>query len=332
MMRRPLTRRSLVRLSTLALFTGSFFAGQALAQAPAFPSKPVRIVVAFAPGGGVDAIARLLATKLTVMWGQPVIVENKAGASGYIGADMVAKSPADGHTVVISVPNSHSIGPHLVKPPYDALRDFTQMSLLISFPNVLVTGNSIPVNSMAELVAMGKAQPKTLNFASSGIGSSQHLSGEMFNMVAGIDAVHVPYKGSAAAMVDLIGGAVTFSFDTATGTIPHIKGGKLKALAVASPNRIPQLPNVPTTAEAGFPGVQMSTWYGLSGPANMPRAVVQKWNADVVKVLQMPDVRERIEQLAGQSVASSPAEFQAYLEVEYAKMGKLVKEANVKAD
>ena len=133
-------------------------------------------------------------------------------------------------------------------------------------------------------------------------------------------------------MVDLIGGAVTFSFDTATGTIPHIKGGKLKALAVAGPNRIPQLPNVPTTAEAGFPGVQMSTWYGLSGPANMPRAVVQKWNADVVKVLQMPDVRERIEQLAGQSVASSPAEFQAYLEVEYAKMGKLVKEANVKAD
>ena len=317
-------------ISTLVLISGSLFGANALAQA--FPSKPVRIVVAFAPGGGVDVIARLLANKLTVMWGQPVIVENKAGASGYIGADFIAKSPPDGYNVVISVPNSHTIGPHLVKPPYDPLRDFTHLSLLITFPNVLVAGNTTPANSMAELVAMGKTRPGTLNFGSSGIGSSQHLAGEMFNMVAGIDAVHVPYKGSAAAMLDIIGGAVTFSFDTATGTIAHIKGGKLKALAIAGPKRIAQLPNVPTTTEAGFPGVEMSTWYGLSGPSNMPKSIIQKWSADVAKVMQMPDVRERIEQLAGQSVSSTPAEFQAYLDGEYAKMGKLVKEANVKAD
>ena len=330
MRRRLHSGRAFHWLAALAFITCSLFAGEAFAQV--FPSRPVRIVVAFAPGGGVDVIARLLANKLTAMWGQPVIVENKAGASGYIGADLVAKSPPDGYNVVISVPNSHSIGPHLVKPPYDPLRDFTHISLIITFPNVLVVGTSIPANSMRDLVAMAKAKPGTLNFASSGIGSSQHLTGEMFNLVAGIDAVHVPYKGSAAAMLDIIAGSVTFSFDTATGTIAHIRGGKLKPLAVTSPKRLPQLPNVPTTAEAGFPGVEMSTWYGLSGPPNMPKAIVDKWHDDVVKVLQMPDIRERIEQLAGQSVGSTPDEFRAYLEREYMKMGKLVKEANVKAD
>ena len=317
-------------LALLALLAGPFLNADALAQA--FPTRPVRIVVAFAPGGGVDIVARLLASKLTGMWGQPVIVENKPGASGYIGADIVAKSPADGHNVVISVPNSHSIGPHLVKPPYDALRDFTPITLIITFPNVLVVGQSIPVNSMGELVALARAKPGTLNFASSGIGSSQHLTGEMFNLAAGVKAVHVPYKGSAAAMMDLIGGSVTFSFDTATGTIGHIRAGKLKPLAVTARQRIPQLPDVPTTAEAGFPGVEMSTWYGLSGPPGMPRPIVDKWNADVARVLQLPDVRERIDQLAGQAGGGSPEEFRSYLEREFAKMGRLVKEADVKAD
>jgi len=301
-------------------------------RAQGFPNKPVRIVVAFAPGGGVDVIARLLATKLSEMWGQPVIVDNKSGASGIIGSNFVAKSAPDGYNVIISVPNSHTIGPHLLKPPYDALRDFTPITLIITFPNVLVVGNSVAAKSMAELVAMEKAKPGSLNFASSGIGSSQHLAGEMFNLAAGTKAAHVPYKGSAAAMLDLIAGSVTFSFDTATGTIPHIRSGKLKPLAVTAPKRIAALPNVPTTAEAGFPTVEMSTWYGLSGPAGMPKPIVDKWNDDVVKVLKMPDVRERIEQLAGDPVGNTPEEFRVYLENEFNKMGKLVKEANVKAD
>jgi tripartite-type tricarboxylate transporter receptor subunit TctC len=302
------------------------------AHAQDFPNRPVRIVVGFAAGGGVDVTARLIANKLTTLWGQPVVVENRAGASGFIGADLVAKAPPDGYAVVMSVPNSHTIGPHLVKPPYDPLRDFTPITLLITFPNVLVVGNSIPVNSMAELVTLDRTKPGSLNFASSGIGSTQHLAGEMFNLAAGTRAVHVPYKGSAAAMVDLIAGAVTFSFDTATGTIPQIRGGKLKPLAVTSRKRIAALPSVPTTAEAGYPAVEMSTWYGLEGPPGLPKPILDKWHRDVVKVLQMPDVRARIEEIAGEPVGNSPDEFRAYLENEYQRMGKLAKDAKLKAD
>jgi tripartite-type tricarboxylate transporter receptor subunit TctC len=317
-------------VSLVALGLALSLGAPALAQD--FPTRPVRIIVGFAAGGGVDVTARLIGNKLSALWGQPVVVENKVGASGFIGADLVAKSPPDGYTVVMSVPNSHTIGPHLVKPPYDPLRDFTPITLLITFPNVLVVGNSVPAGSMAELVALEKAKPGSLNFASSGIGSTQHLAGEMFNLAAGIKAVHVPYKGSAGAMIDLIGGSVTFSFDTATGTIAHIRGGKLKPLAVTSRKRIPALPNVPTTAEAGYPAVEMSTWYGLEGPPGMPKALLDKWHKDVVKVLQMPDVRARIEELAGESVGNTPEEFRAYLENEFTRMGKLARDANLKAD
>jgi tripartite-type tricarboxylate transporter receptor subunit TctC len=302
------------------------------ASAAEFPGKTIRILVPYPPGGLVDLAARTVASEVQKKWKQTVVVENRPGASGFIGADLVAKSPPDGYTVVMSVPNSHTIGPHLVKPPYDPLRDFTPITLLITFPNVLVVGNPIPVGNMAELVALDRAKPGSLNFASSGIGSTQHLAGEMFNLAAGTRAVHVPYKGSAAAMVDLIAGSVTFSFDTATGTIPHIRGGKLKALAVTSRKRIPALPNVPTTAEAGYPAVEMSTWYGLEGPAAMPKALLEKWHRDVVKVLQMPDVRARIEEIAGEPVGNTPEEFRAYLENEHSKMGKLAKDAKLKAD
>lgn len=312
------------------LCAGSLLSADALAQD--FPTKPARIIVGFPPGGSVDVIARLLANKLSAMWGPPVLVENKSGASGLIGADFVAKSPPDGYNVVMSVPNTHTIGPHLVKPPYDAMRDFTPITLVITFPNVLVVGNSIPVKSMAELVAMEKAKPGSLNFSSAGVGSTQHLAGAMFNLAAGTKAVHVPYKGSAPAMLDLIAGSVTFSFDGTTNTIGHILSGKLKPLAVTSRKRIAALPNVPTTAEAGFPGVDMRTWFGLEGPAGMPKPILDKWYDDVVKVLQMPDVRERIEQLSGEPVGNKPEEFRAFLENEFTKMGKLVKDAGVKAD
>src|SRR4051812_27434485 len=245
--------------------------------AQGFPSKPVRIMVGSAAGGGTDIVSRLLAAKLQDAWGQPVVVENRTGASATIAADFVAKSPPDGYNVVMAVPNSHTIGPHLFKVPYDPLRDFTPITLAMQVPHVLVVSAANPANSMRELVQEAKANPGKLNFSSSGIGATQHLAGEVFNLVAGVKVVHVPYKGSAAAMQDLMAGAVTMSFDTTASAIGQIRGGKLKALAVAAPQRAAALPSVPTTAEAGYAGVEMVTWYGLFGPPSLPRAITERW-------------------------------------------------------
>jgi tripartite-type tricarboxylate transporter receptor subunit TctC len=300
--------------------------------AQTFPSKPVRIIVAFPAGGGVDMVARLLASKLSEKWAQPVYVENKSGASGYIGTNLVATSPPDGYNVTLSVPNTFTIGPHLITPPYDALKDFTPITMIITFPNVLVIGPKVQAKSMSDLVTLEKNKPGSLNFASSGIGSTQHLAGEMFNLAAGMRVTHVPYKGSAGAMLDLIGGSVAYSFDTTTGTLPHIKAEKLRPIAVAAASRIAALPDVPTTAEQGFPSVVMSTWYGLSGPAGMPPEVTQKWRDDVAAVLALSDVQDKFAQVAGVAVADQPAQFGQYLADEYKKMGALIKTADVKAD
>ena len=302
------------------------------AVAQAFPAKPVRIMVGSAAGGGTDIISRLLAQKLTDLWGQPVVVENRVGASATIAADFVAKAPADGYNVVMAVPNSHTIGPHLMKLPYEVLRDFTPITMAALVPHVLVVGQGVPAGSMAELVASAKASPGKLNFSSSGIGSTQHLAGEMLNLVAGVKTVHVPYKGSAAAMTDLVAGNVTFSLDTTASSMGQIQAKKLKPLAVTSQKRASALPNVPTAAEAGFDGLEIATWYGLFGPPNLPRAILDKWQLDVAKVLQMPDVRQRITELGGEPGGNRPEEFAAFIKAEYAKMGKLVKEADVKAE
>jgi tripartite-type tricarboxylate transporter receptor subunit TctC len=301
-------------------------------QAQSFPSRPVRILVGSAAGGGTDIISRLLAAKLQELWGQPVVVENRTGASASIAADLVAKSAPDGHTVVMAVPNSHTIGPHIMKLGYDPLRDFTPITLAAQVPHVLVVSQGSPVNSMRELVDLAKANPGKLNFSSSGIGATQHLAGELFNLVTGAQTVHIPYKGSAAAMGDLIAGAVSMSFDTTASSIGQIRAGKLKALAVAAPQRTAALPDVPTTAEAGFPGVEMITWYGLFGPANLLRALTEKWQQDVAKALALPDVKERIASLAGEPGGNRPEEFAAYIRDQHAKMGKLVRDANVRAE
>jgi tripartite-type tricarboxylate transporter receptor subunit TctC len=301
-------------------------------HAQSFPNRPVRIMVGSAAGGGTDIVSRLLAAKLQEAWGQPVLVENRTGASASIAADFVAKSPPDGYTVVMAVPNSHTIAPHLIKLPYDPLRDFTPITLAVQVPHVLVVGQSSPVSSMRELVELAKANPGKLNFSSSGVGATQHLAGELFNLVTGVNTVHVPYKGSAAAMGDLIAGAVSMSFDTTASSIGNIRAGKLKALAVAAPARAAALQDVPTTAEAGFPGVEMITWYGLFGPANMPRPLTAKWQQDVARALALPDIRERIAGLAGEPGGNPPEEFAAYIREQYAKMGKLVKDAGVRAE
>ena len=304
-----------------------------LAEAQTFPAKPVRIMVGSAAGGGTDIISRLLAQKLSEIWNQQVIVENRVGASATIAADFVAKSPPDGYHVVMAVPNSHTIGPFVMKNiPYDVVRDFTPITLAATVPHVLVVGLSVPANSMAELVQAARANPGKLNFSSSGIGASQHMAGELFNLVAGIKVVHVPYKGSADAMRDLIGGQVTLSFDTTASSIGQIRAGKLKALAVASPKRASALPDVPTTAEAGFPGVEMITWYGLFGPPNLPKAITDKWQQDVARALALPDVRERIANLAGEPGGITPEAFGAFIRSELTRMQKLVKDANGQGD
>lgn len=302
------------------------------ASAQAFPSKPVRIMVGSAAGGGTDIVSRLLGQKLSDLWGQPVVVENRTGASATIAADFVAKAPPDGHTVVMAVPNSHTIGPHIMKLPYEVLRDFSPITLAALVPQVLVVGNGVPANSMAELVAMAKAQPGKLNFSSSGIGSTQHLAGEMFNLITGAKTTHVPYKGSAAAMADLVAGVITFSLDTTASSMGQIQAKKLKPLAVAASRRAVALPAVPTTAEAGFGGVEIGTWYGLFGPPGMPRATLDKWQQDVARVLQMPDVRQRIVDLGGETGGNKPEEFGAYIRDEYSKMGRIIKAADVRAE
>jgi tripartite-type tricarboxylate transporter receptor subunit TctC len=304
----------------------------AAAQAQTFPAKPVRIMVGSAAGGGTDIVSRLLAAKLQEAWGQPVVVENRTGASASIAAEFVARSAPDGYTVVMAVPNSHSIGPYLMKLSYDVMRDFTPITMAAQVPHVLVVGSGTAVTSMKELVELARANPGKLNFSSSGIGATQHLAGELFNLVAKVKVVHVPYKGSAAAMNDLIAGNVTMSFDTTASSIGQIRAGKLKALAVAAPQRSPALPGVPTTAEAGFPGVVMITWYGLFGPAGMPKPLTDRWQQDVARALALPDIKERIESLAGETGGNKPEEFGAYVRDQLEKMGRLVKEADVRPE
>jgi tripartite-type tricarboxylate transporter receptor subunit TctC len=307
------------------------FTAVAHAQQTDFPNKQIRIMVGFPPGGGVDVIARVIGAELGKMWRQSVIVENRAGASGMIAANMITQAPADGYEVQIATPNSDTLGPQLIKPPYDVLRDFTPITLAVQVPNVLVVNNALPVHTMKELVALAKAKPGTLTFASSGVGSVQQLAGESFNAMTGAKAVHVPYKGSSAAMVDLVAGQVSMSFETSGGALTFIRSGKLRALAMLSAQRNPALPDVPTSAEAGFPGFEFSTWYGFTGPRGMPPAVVQKWQQSIAKVMQLPNVRAQIQNMGGEAVASTPEQFKVFRQNEYALMGKLIKQTGITA-
>jgi tripartite-type tricarboxylate transporter receptor subunit TctC len=329
---RLLRRRQALRAVAGACLAAAALTAPAAHAQDAFPSKPVRILVGSQAGGGVDAFSRIIAQKLQEMWGQPVTVENRTGASGSIAADAVAKGPADGYTVVMATPNSHTTGPHVLKFPYDPLRDFAPIIHAMDVPTVLVVNSSLAANSMKELVEHLKANDGKLSYYSSGIGSIQHLAGEQFKIKAGVNAVHVPYRGSAPAIADVIGGQLTFGFDPTSATLSFIQGGKLKPLAVAAPTRAKSLPNVPTTAEAGYPGVEMATWYGLLGAPNTPRSVIDKWNRDVQRVLAMPDVAQKISAVGAEVRGGSPEAFAAFLRDQHAKMGALVKEANVRSD
>jgi tripartite-type tricarboxylate transporter receptor subunit TctC len=300
------------------------------AGAQQYPAKPIRMVVGFAPGGGTDLVARIIGQKMNESFGQPVLVDNRAGATGTIGADIVAKAPADGYTLLMGHVNSHGIAPNLFKKlPYDAERDFQMVAYVGYVPNVLVIHPSIPAQNVKELIAIAKAKPGALNYASSGVGSTQHLAGELFQLLTGTKLVHVPYKGSGPAVVDLLAGHVVANFDTMPPVLPHIKTGRMRALALTTPKRSPQLPNVPTLIEVGLKGFDMTNWYGIMAPAKTPRDAVMKLNAEANRIMALPDAKSKLEEAGTQLDPGTPEKFAAFLNSEIAKYAKLVKAANV---
>jgi len=299
-------------------------------HAQAWPSKPIRIVVPFPPGGPADLLPRLIGPKLTEAWGQPVVIENKPGAGGNIGMDMVAKSPPDGYTLVIGPNGNLVVNPHLyANLPYDVVKDFAPVTLIASFSNMLVVNPDVPAKSVSELIALAKAKPGSLSYGSPGTGSQPHLGGEFLKLTAGIEIVHVPYNGTAPALRDLLGGQISFMFAQTSAALPQIQSGKLRALGVASAKRSPQLPEVPTIAESGLPGFEAVSWYALLAPAGTPKEVVTKMQAEVARILQMPDVREKLAGLGGEPVGNTPEQLTAMLRTESARYADIVKRANI---
>jgi tripartite-type tricarboxylate transporter receptor subunit TctC len=303
------------------------------ASAQTYPVKPIRIVVPFPPGGATDILARDVAQKLTEAWGQQVIVDNRPGAGGNIGSELVAHSAPDGYTLEMGTVGTHAINASLyAKMPYDHVKDFAPVILVAGVPNVLVVNNAVPANSVAELIAYAKANPGKLNFASSGNGTSIHLSGELFKVMAGVQMTHIPYKGSAPALQDLLGGQVQLMFDNLPPSLPQIKAGKVRALAVTSLTRAPALPDVPTVAESGLPGFEASSWFGILAPAGTPPAIVAKLNAEIAKWLATPEAKEQLAKQGANAAGGTPEEFAKHIAAETAKWAKVVKDSGAKID
>ncbi len=304
----------------------------ALAQASAYPSKPIRFVVPYPAGGSTDVIARLLATHLSQAWGQPVVVENRVGAGGVIGSDFVAKSPPDGHTVLVGITamiQTLALNPKL---PYDPFKDFLPVSQLAYSQSLLLVPTSIAANNLAEFIALAKANPQAYSFASFGNGTSPHLHGELFNMRAGLKLTHVPYKGAAPAITDLISGQVTAAFIDMGSARPQLAGGKLRPLGITGSQRASFLPDVPTLVEAGFAGFEPNGWFGLFVPAGTSPDVVRKLSAETARIVRLPDVSERFSALGLSALGSSPEEFSNVLRTDAPKWAKIIKDANIKLD
>ena len=302
-------------------------------QAQSLPAGPVRILVGFAPGGGTDILARIVAQKLQTMWGITVLVENRAGATGVIAAEAVAKAAPDGNTLLMAHINSHALAPALMpKLSYVVDRDFTPLTLVGITPNLLISNNDQPAKTVAELVSLCKANPGKVSFGSAGQGSAQHMALESFKLAAGVDTIHIPYKGSGPMLVDLIGGQIGYSFDTMTAATPHVKSGKVRAIAQTRAKRASSYPNVPTMIEAGFPNFEATTWYGLVGPGKLPASMAQRMNEDINKVLVMPEVVEKLAQYGAEDGGGSAQRFADFIRTEQVKWAKVVKDSNVKLD
>ncbi|MFM2119535.1 MAG: hypothetical protein RL722_1003 [Pseudomonadota bacterium] len=325
-------RRPLLALTLLGA-VASLLAPAVRAEDAWPAARPIKVVVPFAAGGTSDVLARLIGEKLQQALKQTVLVENRAGAGGVLGADVVAKSPGDGYTLLLGTIASHAINPAMrTKMPYDALKDFAPVNLLGSIPNVLLVGADQPYKTVKDLIVAAKAKPDSISFASAGQGSSQHMSGEMFKLLAGADLAHVPYKGSAPAIQDVIGHQIPCSFETVTVALPHIQSGKVRALAVTSAQRAPALPNVPTLQEAGVAGFDVSSWQALYAPAGTPPAVVSRLGQEVEKILALPEVKSRLDSLGLQHQVNTPAQFADFNRAELAKWQRVAREGKVTLD
>lgn len=316
-------------MRALAFAFAVLLASSASAQ---FPSKPVHIVVAFPPGGGTDIVARLLAPRLAEAWGQQVIVDNRAGASGVIGTEFAARSAPDGATLFLGTLGNLAVNQHLYpKMTVDPLRDFAPVTQVVAVHFVMVANPSVPVKNVAELIALAKSEPGKINYSSSGPGGAPHLAGELFKSMARVDIVHVPYKGSAPSFTDLLGGRVAFTCDSLVQALPYVRDGRLKALAVLGAARTPLLPDVPTVGET-LPGYELTNWFGLVAPAATPRDTVARIHADVVKLLRDPAVAEKLSGMGATAIGNAPAEFGAVMRADSEKWGRLIREANIKAE
>jgi len=319
------------RGARLAMAVGTVFMLRAAdACAADFPVKPIRFVVPFAPGGGGDIVCRQVAQHLTERLGESVVVDNRGGAGGNVGTDIVAKSPADGYTLLMANVAPMAINASLYrKLPYDPARDFAPVTLLASFPNVLVVHPAVAAKNLGELIALAKAKPGLLTYASAGSGSTTHLAAELLRTQAAIDLIHVPYKGGGAALIDLLAGHVTLYFGSMPAALPYVRAGRLRALAVTSLARSAAEPDIPSVAEAGFPGFEAVTWIGLVAPAGTPAGVVARLNAEVVRIMQLPVMRERMAGLGAEPLTNTPAEFAGYIRSEIVKWARVVKESGI---
>src|SRR5688572_30938381 len=303
----------------------------AAAGAQTFPSKTVRMIVGFSPGGSTDVTARLVANKLTDIWKQQVIVENRPGAGGNIGAEAVARAAPDGHTLLVATTGVMSVNHRLYRSlSYDAVRDFAPVTQIGSLPLILIVHPSLPVKSVKDLIALAKARPGQLSYASSGVGGTTHMTAEIFRMLTGVDIVHIPYKGSGQAMADIVGGQVPIAFDQVVSSMPQVEAGRLRALAVTSAKRFASVPNLPTMSEAGVPGYEAVSWNGLAAPAATPREIVARIQQDVARVLQLPDIKERFFRDGIAPVGSTPEQFAAHIRSERAKWEKVADAAGLK--
>lgn len=321
--------RIVARLAMRVLIAGIV----TMAQAQTYPDKAVRIIVPFAPGGSADIVGRIMSQKLSERLKQSVVIDNRGGGGGNIGSDMVAKAQPDGYTLLVGTVGSLTINPSLYKKmPYDPLKELTPLAYLGSTPNVLVVHTSLPVKSVRELIIFARSRPGQLNYASAGSGGSVHLAAELFKSLAKVDMVHVPYKGSGPALIDLLGGQTQLMFSTMPPALPHVKSGRLRALGMTGAKRSPLVPELPTIAESGLPGYEITQWWGLLGPPGMPAAVVTRLNSEVNAILQQPDVKERFASEGADTAPNTPEWFAAYMKIEVAKWAKVVRASGATAD
>ena len=323
-----------LRLHHVACFIAALVSSGVLVQSRAlaqYPTKPIRLVVPFVPGGPTDIQGRMLGEKLGQRLGQQVIVDNRGGAGGNIGMEITARAPADGYTLVIATVGTWAVNPHLYPLSFDVVKDFSPITQVSTSPGVLVVHPSVNAKTVKELIALAREKPGALNYGSSGVGGFGHISGELFTLMTGTKMTHIPYKSSAPSLTDLISGQIQVLFNNMISTTPHVKANRVRALATTGAKRSPALPDLPTIAEAGVPGYENSSWSAVAGPAGMPKPLVSRLHKEFVEILKLPDIQQKHAEVGAEIVASTPEQFHAYLKSEVAKFGKLVKAAGIKA-